>query len=311
MKRSWSHLWQVAAGSLLTAAVVVVALVLFAGAMSGKAQSQFSREVTPVPWSYKYEVVSIKPTGSGSALEDSGFGYDESPDGVSIRLATLMTLMVLAYPEGGIRPAQNFGAPAWAWSDRFAIEAKMNPSVMEELKKLSPSQQRFARAKMLQALLADYFKLAVHVETRDLPAYFLVVAKNGPKLKQAIRGETYPKGPIPQSPWMPGTVVMAPPDPPVAAGTRKFVGLGAPMATLVIMLSGPARRIVVDKTGLTGNYDFELQFTGTDEVSSAESESRWPPLFTAIQQQLGLKLDPGKAPSPVLVIDHVEKPMRN
>jgi len=157
--------------------------------------------------------------------------------------------------------------------------------------------------------------LAVHVENRESSVYFLVVGKNGPKLKQATHGEIYPKeNPrVPGLIWQASWVVMAPPDPPVAAMQSKYVGLGAPIAKLAQALSMRLHTTVVDKTGLAGNYDFTLQFNGTEEapISESDSESPWPPLFTAIQKQLGLKLESGKGPNPVLVIDHAERPSGN
>ncbi len=186
---------------------------------------------------------------------------------------------------------------------------------MEQLSKLSPAQQKLARTQILQAILVDYFKLAVHVESRESSVYLLVIAKNCPKFKKATPGEIYPKeNPrVPGVIWQAGWVVMAPPDPPVAPMTSKYMGLGAPIATLAQVLSVRLHTNVVDKTGLAGNYDFSLQFTGTDEapISDSDSDSPWPPLFTAIQKQLGLKLDSGKGPVPVLVIDHAERPSGN
>jgi uncharacterized protein (TIGR03435 family) len=107
-------------------------------------------------------------------------------------------------------------------------------------------------------------------------------------------------------PWQAGWVVLAPPNP----GSEKRIGLGADMTALSQNLSMRLQSVVVDKTGLTGKYDFQLQWSGVD-ATPAESESSWPPLLTAIQQQMGLKLETGKGPTKVLVIDHVEKPSGN
>ncbi len=262
-------------------------------------------------WKYKYDVVSVKPLGHNFSPEPQyGFLFDMAPNGISIRRATLVNLARSAYSEGqgpmGFRDNQIFGAPDWANKDWFAIDAKMDESVAGELKKLNPTQQNLARTQMLQAILVDYFKLTFHVENREGPVYFLTVAKNGPKFKEAKPGEIYPKGPFQQMPWQAGWVVMDRPDP----GSEKRIGLGADMTTLTQNLSMRLHSTVVDKTGLTGKYDFQLQWAGID-ATPAESESPWPPLLTAIQQQLGLKLETGKGPTKVLVIDHVEKPSGN
>jgi uncharacterized protein (TIGR03435 family) len=206
----------------------------------------------------------------------------------------------------GFRDNQIFGAPDWANKDWFAIDAKMDESAAGELSKLSAAQQTLARTQMLQEILVERFKLAVHIENREGPVYFLTVAKGGPKFKKATPGETYPKGPLSQMPWQAGWVVNAPPVP----GSEKRIGLGADMTALTADLSRRLHTTVVDKTGLTGKYDFQLQWSGIDAIPT-DGEAPWPPLLTAIQQQMGLKLETGKGPTKVLVIDHVERPSGN
>jgi uncharacterized protein (TIGR03435 family) len=177
--------------------------------------------------------------------------------------------------------------------------------------------------KMLQALLADRFKLALSHETKDLPVYALQVAKNGPKFHESTFKP--PERP-PDSP-----------PPPLGQGTRPMQGIrmngrGELTVTYVDlpmfanMLSRIVGRIVVDKTGLTGKYDFTLKWTpeegqgpmmpggrgtGPDGAAPAPAESSGPSIFTALQEQLGLKLDSEKAPTDVLVIQHVERPSEN
>ena len=238
---------------------------------------------------------------------------DLEPDGISVRMVTLLGLLESAYAEidasssgFGLRDNQIVGVPNWATTHLFSIAGKIDPSVASELGKLSPIQQNLARAHMLRAMLADRFKLAVHIENREGPVYFLTVAKGGPKFKKATPGETYPKGPLSQMPWQAGWVVTAPPVP----GSEKRIGLGADMTALTADLSTRLHTTVVDKTGLTGKYDFQLQWSGIDAIPT-DGEAPWPPLLTAIQQQMGLKLETGKGPTKVLVIDHVERPSGN
>lgn len=141
---------------------------------------------------------------------------------------------------------------------------------------------------MLQTLLADRFKLAVHRETRPTPVYTLVVAKNGPKLKVS-QAETMSRG-----------------------NPRRghFEARKVTMAVLASMLAGSGwtDRPVLDQTGLTDAYDFILDWT-PDDMKSDELSA--PSLFTAVQEQLGLKLEPQTVPREFLVIDHVEKPADN
>ena len=173
---------------------------------------------------------------------------------------------------------------------------------------------------MLQALLANRFKLAVHRETKDLPGYALVVAKNGPKLHDAKPGDTYPNG-------------IKGPDGQPGQGLMIMGGLGGPLTgqginieNLVRVLSQQLGRTILDETGLTGKYDFTLKWTPDDRagpISAANqgggsrsddapsSDSSGPSIFTAIQEQLGLKLESRKVPVEMLVIDHVEAPSEN
>lgn len=172
---------------------------------------------------------------------------------------------------------------------------------------------------MLQTLLVDRFKLTFHWETKELPVYALVAVKKGPQIVEAKPGDTYPNG-IKDLNGQGHRDVMH-------FGRGLLAGQGVSIASLVGMLSrlqvGPH---VVDKTGLVGKYDFTLQWTpdvnhgallkgpdgGQQSAGSAASpDSSGPSLFTAIQEQLGLKLQPEKDPVPILIIDHVERPSEN
>jgi uncharacterized protein (TIGR03435 family) len=171
---------------------------------------------------------------------------------------------------------------------------------------------------MIQSLLADRFKLKLIHETKELPAYALVVAKNGPKLHEAKPDDTYPngiKGPDGQGhPQM------------MRMGPGELTGQGLSMASLVHLLSQQLGRNVLDHTGLKDKYDFTLKWApepgegmmlrgpegGNPGAESAPpAESSGPSIFTAIQEQMGLKLESTKAPAEVLVIDHVERPSEN
>jgi uncharacterized protein (TIGR03435 family) len=318
--RSFCRLSILTIGSSFTAlaAMAMPVICSLVGAMPCQTEAQGPTPIT-FSWKYKYDVVSIKPVGhvpnTGPAV---GYRFEEPPDGLRIPGATLFGLVLGSYLADddnliAFREDQIFGMPAWARSELYAIDAKMDESVAEQLAKLNPSQQRYARTLMLRALVADYFKMAEHAETRESSVFYLVVAKNGPKLKKATLGETYPVGPGgkvgPGGPWKAGWVVM---DPfPVPRPSSKYIGLGAPLTRLVQLLSVRVQATVLDRTGLAGDYDFELQFSGTNQAPETESEPPFPPLFTAIQQQLGLKLESGKGPAPVMVVDHAERPSTN
>jgi uncharacterized protein (TIGR03435 family) len=266
--------------------------------------SQVTATQSPPPLP-AFAVASIKPDKSGNG----GSRMMSTPDGFSATNIPLQFLLREAY---GVEDDQISGAPNWIRSEGYDIEAKVDGSDVAKLSKLSFDQRRL----MFQPLLEDRFKLKVHWETKELPIYALVTAKSGTKLHEAKPGDTYPHGMKgPDGIGRPGTMRM---------GRGQLTGQGVPVTLLTKSLSQQLRRIVVDKTGLTGKYDFTLQWApdesqgpmkppgavpGTDSTASAQSSG--PSIFTAIQEQLGLKLEPQKGPVKVLIIDSIERPSEN
>jgi uncharacterized protein (TIGR03435 family) len=192
------------------------------------------------------------------------------------------------------------GGPKWLDSMRFDIEAKLDSAAVEELQKLGSEQGGIQIQKMFQQLLADRFKLVVHWETRELPVYALVAAKNGPLLKKT----TLPEG-----------------EADTTSNDGRFVARGLTMEdlckALTNELSRDLGRVVIDKTGLAGRYDVAIKWTPLAEsaadsrADSAAAPDTGPSIFTALQEQLGLKLESTKGPVQVLVIDNVEMPQEN
>ena len=294
-----------AAGLLAVATPFVFGLL---HATQGRAESQDANS----SHAYEYEVASIKSNKSGINMVRLMF----SPDGLTATNGTLQMFIHAAY---GVEDNQISGGPSWLNSDHYDIEAKMDSATADALHKLSEDQGRLERQQMLQALLADRFKLTIHRETRELPVYALVLAKNGPKIQEAKPGDTYPNGiKGPDGRAVGGVIFMN--------GRGSATGQGLPISGLVRFLSGQLGRTVVDKTGLTAKYDFTLQWT-PDESQGAmlkgpgpgpQSTSSPPPpdpsgpsIFTAVQEQLGLKLESQKGPVEILVIDHAEQPSEN
>jgi uncharacterized protein (TIGR03435 family) len=195
------------------------------------------------------------------------------------------------------------GGPAWMSSTKFDIDAKGDASVDAQLHGLSSDDSRAVKRRMVQGLLADRFKLVTHRETRELPIYALVVAKGGAKL-----GATQANG----------TTINA------RRGQIEVQGSNS-VALLAEELSKIVGRVVVDKTGIEGRYNIVLKWTPDDSAgsgfnappafnataSAAPAADSGPSIFTAIQEQLGLKLDAEKGPVEVLVIDHIEMPSEN
>lgn len=249
-----------------------------------------------------FDVASIHESPAADSY-DVGGGF--APHSSSFRVTNLntMNLVAMAY---GVRWDQISGMPdARAM---FNIQAKSDSAADEHLAKLSKDQEKLEQQHMLQMLLADRFKLKVHWETREGPAYDLLVSKNGPKLSVA-------KGEPPSA-----EEIKAWGDKPVPPLYQRgdsrigfdFVAHECSMEDIVQMLAGQFGHPVFDKTGLTGKYDFILRYHGT-QVSdrSADDMDPVPTLDIAIQDQLGLKLKPTKGTVPILVIDHIEKPSDN
>jgi uncharacterized protein (TIGR03435 family) len=219
-----------------------------------------------------FEVASVKPSGLDDRLM-----YRLQPGGRYLATnVTLKTLIANAYAVPEFRIS---GAPGWGDSDKYNIEAKVGiplPPWPDSNKQLSL---------MLQSLLMDRFKLALHRETREQPVYELVAARSGAKLKMAEAGES------------PGFEMDA----------GRIHSMAVPLEYLAGSLAYLLGRTVVDKTGIAGKYSYTLTFT-PDDAPPAEAG---PSVFTALQDQLGLKLESSKGPVELLVIDRAEKPDAN
>lgn len=261
-----------------------------------------------------FEVVSIRPDRSA----DQQFQFLFLPGRFIATGITVKSLISSAYH---VKDFQVSGGPDWIRSARFDITAKEPDAIAAEMPKLSPEQSREEEGLLLQSMLADRFKLAVSHDTRSLPAYALVIAKSGPKLHEAKPGDTYPNGLNLNGRGNAGMVRVLP-----GQIIGQGISMSSPPVGLVQLLSEQVERDVIDQTGLRGIYDFTLNWT--PEVRSApvapappgsslgvanppEADSSGPSLFTALQEQLGLKLESTKAPAKVIVIDHIERPSEN
>jgi uncharacterized protein (TIGR03435 family) len=225
-----------------------------------------------------FEVATVKP----AAPSPDGHTHINYPpdDRFSATNITLLDLMQWAY---GMPERQILDAPPWLASTRFDIAAKADAG--DQIMGLTSEQDHDLKRRMVQALLADRFHLKLHQDTRTLPAYDLIPAKGGSKLQPSqSNGKS------------------------VGTGRSHFDGQGLTTAIIAEELSQITGRVVVDKTDLTGRYDLKLQWTPDDAPATDNSA---PSLFTAIQEQLGLKLESAKEAVPVLVIDHVDPPTPN
>ena len=308
-KLDFSRKLLLSAAGLLAVVVPIFFGLVNATPIRAQTQSETAAAGAPDLESHGFESASIKPHKSSGAVEMSRVSF--TPYGFTATNVTLQTLIRDVYR---VQASQIVGPPDLLNSDKYDIDARMEKSVSDELRKLDPMQSLPERQRMLQALLADRFKLTVHHETKELPVYALIIAENGAKLQQAKPGDTYAngiKGPN-GHPGGPGNVRM---------GRGTLTGQALSMADFVRALSDQLGRPVLDKTGLTGRYDLNLQWTPDDSQlpmfkatgtpSASQSAASGSSLFTTMQDQLGLKLESQDSPVEILVIDHVEKPSEN
>jgi len=248
-----------------------------------------------------FEVVSIRghEPGYWPTFERREF----TPNGFDWLNALPQAIIVYAYDlrDPKLGPDLIPGAPKWIRTEWYDIHATLSDCDIKTLNKLSAPQRDAYQRQLLQSMLVDRFKIKARLISTESLAYELVVATSSPKkLKQALPDEN------PGVDW-------------VDAGYGQYHGV--PIDALVMLLKMQENCPIIDKTGLTGRYDFELKWErnpetmpppGTSSVPSAPSNDLpRPSIFTALKEQLGLKLVPIEAPLENIVIDHIEKPSPN
>jgi len=255
--------------------------------LTSSAQTSLAPPVPiPTPKPLVFEVVTIKPDSVSR-----GWRLQPTPDGYTGTNISLYKLVQEAY---GVYDSKLVsGGPDWIDKDKFDLEAKFDPAAVPNAKDLNYRQ----RADMLRAVLADRFQLKVHFVKKDFPAYNLFVAEGGPKLTETPSDKV--------------TVTVSGPS---CLHKRGGVGLeqleGCTMGALADSLRYPSGRTVIDKTGLTSRYSFELHWT-PDNTPADSPLAGGPSIFTAVEEQLGLKLVPSTAPLDVLIIESASRPSEN
>lgn len=246
-----------------------------------------------------FEVSTVRPSGPGTQGSNLNLGID----GIRSSNLPVIFLLKFAFDLNGGSDQQIIGAPSWISSLPFDIRAKMDQESATRIAGMSQDERIATMRKMIQTLLADRFQLKVHHDSRELRVLALVIAKGGSKLTQVS-------------------------DTPVssAAGADSWTGLhnpkagetegrDVPVALLVSALSNKPEiggRLVVDQTGLNGKYNFQLTWASDDRRTKGDDlGADGPSLFTAIQEQLGLKLETRKVPVDCLVIDRIQQPSPN
>jgi uncharacterized protein (TIGR03435 family) len=250
-------------------------------------QIAFAQNATPAP---QFDVAAIHP--HNPEPHERSHIVSENGRFTTINV-DLKSIIQWAYdlPESRI-----VGDPSWLGSARWNIEAKSD-NALETQKDSDPAAAREQKRRMVQALLAERFHLAMHKETRELPIYELVVAKGGAKfLDTKAEGSKFDR-------W---------------SGRIELQGGDNTVAVLAEQLAETLGRVVVDKTGITGRYKIALTWTPDDRASAPSSTSTstadgesGPSIFTALEEQLGLKLTSAKGPVEVLVVDSAATPSEN
>ncbi len=270
---------------------------LFSAILLATAQAPSTTPQTPPKPPLSWASVAIHVTDPSKAAD--GYSHDQ-PNGISEHAVSLKDFISEGYNMSvmPLRDDEILGLPDWAKSTRYDILARVDPDDIEAFKKLSnlsmkdtidafTARQPTGEMLMIQTILADRFGLRAHWETRDRSVYTVVLAKGGLRMKPAADPEHGE----------------------MSFNRGHLSGKGVPLTFLASLLEIPSERTVVDKTGVPGAFDFDLKFDPHDSTSTTETND--PDFFTAVQEQLGIKLQSTHASVPVLVVDHLDPPTPN
>jgi uncharacterized protein (TIGR03435 family) len=289
------------------AALCAVTGPILLGLAQEKAAAPIASVFHPTPPLPSYDVATIKLAAPVT-----------SPDGmVVIRGDTVREYIRTAFASGpNLALSQVIGGPEWIDKDTYTITGKPSADLEVAMQKMNLADRSQQNRAMQQSLLAERFRLKVHFEVREMPIYALVPAKGGLKIKAveppAPRDPTGPPLP-PLSPHglLPAGAVMV-------GGTANTItvrGNYIPMARFIGALSNNLQdsgvRPILDETGFTGNFDFDLTWARLTAAADASSQTDAPSLETALEENLGMKLISTKGPVEVVVIDSIDHPTEN
>lgn len=272
---------------LMLGAVAFIAAPVVVGALTLRPQSGQSAAAPR----QRFEVASIKRTPN----DPPGNRFSPTPGRFYAEHVSVRFLIWYAHD---IEDFRIIGGPSWIDSEKYDLDARAPGATLQQV-----------RGPLLRQLLEDRFRLVAHRETREIPAFVLTTARGGPQLRMAADGACQPR--VPGAPLAPG---QRPADfcGFLGMGGNDLRGTAIEMKDLAGILSMHLRRLVIDETGVTGKFNVALKWTPDDTVAGAPPPDGAPPsFFTAIQEQLGLRLEAAQRPGEVLVIDRVARPTEN
>jgi uncharacterized protein (TIGR03435 family) len=246
-----------------------------------------------------FEVASIKVNNSGS----ENFGFTPRPGGVMV--ATNVSARQIVTYSYSMQNSRVEGGPDWLDTVKYDISAKASEAA-------TPDQMLL----MFRTLLADRFKLVMHIDARETPIFALLRARTDGRLGPQLRASSTVDCDAARAAQARGAAIAAADGRPICGGrtTRGFISAGAvSMEELARNLSRLVGRVIVDRTGLQGRYDFDVKFTPEGELTAAADRGPdiMPSLYVALEEQLGLKLEPQRAPVDVVVIDSIQRPVED
>jgi len=276
---------------------LLVAVLAFVSCPSLHGQTPILEEPNYTP-TLTFDVASIRlapPPGANFHVTVSSLPHSSRFEATNLPIKALLQI---AY--GFDAPV--VGAPDWAANTFYDIKCRSDEAADARLAKLTDNEVRLEKRNAIRVLLAERLELKTHLETRNSAIYELVIGKGGVKM-QAV--------PAPPAPANGAAPAPPPPADTQAHGSQhglEFDGSNASMRAISGALSSMVQAPVVDKTGLIGPYNYTLQF---GREWSANDPDGWPSIFTAVQEQLGLKLEAVHESVPNLVVDHITKPTEN
>ena len=280
--------------SAVTWALLLAMSATLSASLQSQTPSKTGASRTPV-----FEVVSIRENTS----HDGGMSWSSNSSGISMKNLQLDMMIRSVFGLVYSNEGQIVGLPPWAKTEHFDLEARVSEEDAPLLKDLNDAQ----RDEMLLAVLVDRFHMKAHLETKDGPVYALVVAKGGSKLTPVTSSssgntvtDSAKKDAVPTGGYM--------------TSDKEVHANAIPIESIVSIMTSLAQREIVDRTGLKGKYSFDLKFTPdreADETSAKSQDNLAPPFFTAIQEQLGLRLEGMRGPVRAVIVDQIEKPSAN